>query len=305
MFRRNGLWYSDVRIGGKRIRKKLHKDKKMASLINKNLETELIRTGATELIQCTTAVEKHIMAIGGASERQKTQVGKRLGWLIDFCNITYISEFSPGLCQSYINSRGHCATPTLNIEKQSIKRFFEFCIDMDWIRHNPARLLKRQRDRRKIKRFSFSDDQLKYLFDIDCDYRDFWMFLLETGLRCTDTWELHSNQIKDGWVSVFQRKTSDWIQFPLNESARRLIEGRRGPIFPIMTKGFHQRQSLTLLKTVDRRATHHSFRHTFSLKHLNNGTPKEILQAFLGHKSVTTTEIYANYINKDILLKYI
>jgi site-specific recombinase XerD len=38
---------------------------------------------------------------------------------------------------------------------------------------------------------------------------------------------------------------------------------------------------------------------------LNKGVPKEVLQTLLGHRSVKTTEIYANWVKKDDLLKWV
>jgi len=38
---------------------------------------------------------------------------------------------------------------------------------------------------------------------------------------------------------------------------------------------------------------------------LNKGVPKEILQTLLGHKSIQTTEIYANWVSNKELEKFI
>ncbi|MAW75726.1 MAG: hypothetical protein CMG09_07390 [Candidatus Marinimicrobia bacterium] len=38
---------------------------------------------------------------------------------------------------------------------------------------------------------------------------------------------------------------------------------------------------------------------------LDKGVPKEVLQTLLGHRSIKTTEIYANWINKNELEKYV
>ena len=38
---------------------------------------------------------------------------------------------------------------------------------------------------------------------------------------------------------------------------------------------------------------------------LNRGVPKEVLQTFLGHRSIKTTEIYANWVKTKELEKYI
>ena len=49
----------------------------------------------------------------------------------------------------------------------------------------------------------------------------------------------------------------------------------------------------------------HTFRHTYAHKMLNKGVPKEVLQTLLGHRSIKTTEIYANWVKKDDLLKWV
>jgi site-specific recombinase XerD len=45
----------------------------------------------------------------------------------------------------------------------------------------------------------------------------------------------------------------------------------------------------------------HTFRHTYAHNMLDRGMPKEVLQTFLGHRSIRTTEIYANWVKgKDL-----
>ena len=45
----------------------------------------------------------------------------------------------------------------------------------------------------------------------------------------------------------------------------------------------------------------HTFRHTYAHNMLNKGVPKEVLQTLLGHRSIKTTEIYANWVRKEEL----
>ncbi|NQT63858.1 MAG: tyrosine-type recombinase/integrase [Candidatus Marinimicrobia bacterium] len=40
----------------------------------------------------------------------------------------------------------------------------------------------------------------------------------------------------------------------------------------------------------------HTFRHTYVYNMLAKGMPKEVLQTFLGHRSIRTAEIHANWI---------
>jgi site-specific recombinase XerD len=38
---------------------------------------------------------------------------------------------------------------------------------------------------------------------------------------------------------------------------------------------------------------------------LNKGVPKEVLQTLLGHRSIKTTEIYANWVRKEKLERWV
>jgi len=49
----------------------------------------------------------------------------------------------------------------------------------------------------------------------------------------------------------------------------------------------------------------HTFRHTYAHTMLNKGVPKEVLQTLLGHRSIRTTEIYANWVRKEELERWI
>ena len=49
----------------------------------------------------------------------------------------------------------------------------------------------------------------------------------------------------------------------------------------------------------------HTFRHTYAHNMLNKGVPKEVLQTLLGHRSIKTTEIYANWVRKEELEKWV
>ena len=49
----------------------------------------------------------------------------------------------------------------------------------------------------------------------------------------------------------------------------------------------------------------HTFRHTYAHTMLNKGVPKEVLQTLLGHRSIRTTEIYANWVRKEELEKWV
>jgi hypothetical protein len=44
---------------------------------------------------------------------------------------------------------------------------------------------------------------------------------------------------------------------------------------------------------------------TYAHNILNKGVPKEVLQTLLGHRSIKTTEIYANWVRKEELERWV
>ena len=45
--------------------------------------------------------------------------------------------------------------------------------------------------------------------------------------------------------------------------------------------------------------------HTYAHNMLNKEVPKEVLQTLLGHRSIKTTEIYANWVRKEVLERWV
>ena len=60
-----------------------------------------------------------------------------------------------------------------------------------------------------------------------------------------------------------------------------------------LTSDFVRKNNLNLL----------TCRHTSAHNMLNKGVPKEVLQTLLDHRSIKTTEIYANWVRKEKLEK--
>jgi len=114
-------------------------------------------------------------------------------------------------------------------------------------------------------------------------------------------------------------KTSDWLHVPLNQEALSVLNTRLDStikendfIFPEYQSEKQRRQSRWQLQAMfvrekvrENRIDLHTFRHTYALQMLSNGMPKEVLQTFLGHRSVRTTEIYANWVNNTELTKWV
>ena len=93
-----------------------------------------------------------------------------------------------------------------------------------------------------------------------------------------------------GWQYVFPSK-------------RLSVDPRSGKTMRhhVMESGFQKAVKAAVGKAhILKRATVHTLRHSFATHLLENGVNIRIVQEFMGHKDVKTTEIYTHVMNKDI-----
>ena len=203
---------------------------------------------------------------------------------------------------------------TLNMEFGFIKRFFNHCIMMGWINHNPFFGIKYIKDNRNLKRYFFNKEDLKVIMDsADC-HHDFYLFLLSTGIRSTDAFNLKQEHVKDNYLVKQMNKTGDWLNIPLSVSAQEIITKRMDSEYifvELQTPSQRRRCTEHLQSNFEpdfvrkNNINLHTFRHTYAHNMLNKGVPKEVLQTLLGHRSIKTTEIYANWVRKEELERWV
>ena len=185
---------------------------------------------------------------------------------------------------------------------------------MEWINLNPFFGIKYIKDRRNLKRYFFSDDDLSVIMGNRNKYHDFYTLLLNTGIRSTDSFTLKPKHIQDNYLVKQMNKTGDWLNIPLPATAQQILEKRISGefIFNELQTSFQRRKCTEHLQSnfePDFVRTNninlHTFRHTYAHNMLNKGVPKEVLQTLLGHRSIKTTEIYANWVRKEELEKWV
>ena len=185
---------------------------------------------------------------------------------------------------------------------------------MGWINLNPFFGIKYIKDRRNLKRYFFTDEDLSIIMDNADIYHNIYMILLNTGIRSTDVFGLKSEHIKDNYLVKQMNKTGDWLNIPLSAIAQQILDKRINGefIFDELQTPFQRRKCTEHLQsnfTADfvrkNNINLHTFRHTYAHNMLNKGVPKEVLQTLLGHRSIKTTEIYANWVRKEELERWV
>ncbi|UJH92093.1 site-specific integrase [Antarcticibacterium sp. 1MA-6-2] len=147
--------------------------------------------------------------------------------------------------------------------------------------------------------------------------KDMFLFSCYSGLSYTDLKELTTDQIVKGidgkdWIYTKREKTQQSVKIPLLECAKDIIKKYQEQVFKEAKKVFpvisNQKINKYLKDIIDsigirKKITFHSARHTFAtVITLSNGVPIETVSKLLGHKKLSTTQIYARVLEKKLSL---
>ena len=208
---------------------------------------------------------------------------------------------------------GSIITPVKKLKLMSYTAFKN-----GWIASDPFagfRVAGKYRDRRFL-----SESELQAGMDVQVPnyktaiVRDIFVFCCFTGLSYADVKKLshddiHTDERGDMWIIDHRQKTGTQFRVKLLPVAKELVERYsrlklpESKVFPVK-----DRDSMNMsLRHVARHAglsfspTMHEARHTFSTTvTLSQGVPLETVSKMLGHKHITTTQIYAKITNDKI-----
>ena len=331
-------YYADVRINGKRVRRQLADNPKSAHIALKKLEYELIFNQSSKdskhkdipLNHAIISFLKEIEASGVTDHRVKT-IRLKLYAFRDYCYKPLLTEVTVRIAKNYMQQRAndrvvnkyhskqdnYCPTlspKTYNQELQIFIRFFNHCIELGWLKNNPFTLVKPLKEKPKGERYYFREHDLTLLFNSFPQYSDIYNILLLTGLRFTDAYTLCPLSVQNGYLTLQMHKTGDYLKVPLPRSVLAILEPRLNGefIFPELQSERQRIKCRRALQSIfepdfvrKNNINLHTFRHTYAHNMLNKGVPKEVLQTLLGHRSIKTTEIYANWVRKEELERWV
>ena len=117
------------------------------------------------------------------------------------------------------------------------------------------------------------------------------------------------SEAEDNTIKIEQQKTKDPVLVPLSQTALNIL--RTGNIFHLPENNIFDlptdRTTINRALTrwfkaakVEKKAFYHLSRHTFPVLHLDRGTDIYTVSKLLGHKSLKTTEIYADISSKKL-----
>jgi len=160
----------------------------------------------------------------------------------------------------------------------------------------------------ETKREYLTIQEVKKLYKTKCsnqEVKDAFIFSCFTGLRYSDVINLTWNNISNDKIEFKQRKTGGVEYLPISQTAKDiLVKRQKGKnksklIFNVPTKVgiFKHIKNWVKDAGIKKRVSFHTARHTFATMTLTQGVDLYTVSKLLGHKDISTTQVYAKIID--------
>jgi site-specific recombinase XerD len=236
-----------------------------------------------------------------------------------------IRRVTPGALARYLASQLPAARPAISVNrtKTALRVFFQFLTDAGYLDTNPARLIKNGRTESKIPAHLTTAEARRLSSVIRAARgqaserdRSLFAFLLLTGVRLGSAIELRVSDVNLGQrTAQINGKGGTRQSVYLTSRIRGLIKSYikafgltpDDPLFPSRSGGHLCSRQVQLRfrhwldkAGITRRLTVHSTRHTFAMNLYRKTGNLRLVQTALGHRHITTTEIYARVEDKAL-----
>ena len=268
------------------------------------------------------------LAANGRSVHTRAAYRRDLRNLTQWLGNQSVSKIKPDdLARFLISDRvllrpdGHPRKPiSINRTKSALRSFFAFCVESGWVKENPARLIRSSPAAPK-EPMTLSPVEIKRLRAAlgnqngPLAHRDQLIFdlLLGTGIRLGSLVALNvgDTDLRTGTLRIRLKGGTEGRVF-LNPELRRLMrrylkengtQGACAADTPLFRAGAGRRLGARQIQLrfaklfeearIDRPISLHSLRHTFATRLYEKTGDLHLVQKALGHRQITTTEIYA------------
>ncbi|MHC4278239.1 MAG: tyrosine-type recombinase/integrase [Planctomycetota bacterium] len=328
LFKRKGSnkWYIDFEANGRRIKKAVSGDRRVALDVLKELEGRAVRGkhGLTdnrfEIEELKRKYLKHIKL----RTKRRTYEGyvQNLNAILSYLDVKLVSEITPSNIDDYEEYRKRSVCDrTINLEVMVLKAMLEKGVKDKLISSNPLQGREYLKYRGKRFKRALTEEEIELLLGASTKrYRPVWLCLITSGLRKSelvhllwDDVDLKRREIKVQNREDFETKTGDIRVVPMAEKLYQELKDLKPPFarqkHVFVTKdGTPLRNNLLRnFKATVKRADIdpegvciHSLRYSFITHLIRSGANPKVVQQLAGHKRVSITlDIYAKVLPED------
>jgi integrase len=231
----------------------------------------------------------------------------------DYCAF---SELTERRCEDFLqflqkHTTGGSLSPTsIYSYFAKFKAALKQAVQEKLLKEDPSRKIKMKQP--ETEREFLTLDELNRLARTDCEesmLKTACLFSALSGLRWSDieklTWsQVQSDPANGHYLRFRQKKTGGFETLPISDQAVMLLGTPGAPtdrVFDGLTYSDQNNLKLKewILKAgITKKISFHNFRHTYATLLLNSGTDIYTVSKMLGHRNVSTTQIYAKVVDK-------
>jgi len=224
----------------------------------------------------------------------------------------FIVEFEHYIPNNPLKRHDPCEGNGIAKHIERLKKMISWAKTLSWMTSNPFDGFVATRNKAKRKKLLLHElvaiEKLDLFHPSVVYIRDLFIFSCYTGLAYADVMALKSEHIECekgiAILLIHRQKSEELSAVPLFETAQKIIDKyatdpravKAGRIFPPVSNQEVNRciKIFAAAAGIQKPVTFHSARHTFATTvTLKSGVPIESVSAMLGHKKITTTQIYA------------
>lgn len=226
--------------------------------------------------------------------------------------------------------RGNLNEKSINRHISSLKSFYSYLADMNYISINPLEDISILKVKKTLPKY-LSTEEVDKLLNIKLntafDYRNKAMLevIYGTGLRVSELVKLEYSNIdfENSIVRVKGKGKKDrivplgeiasyYLKIYINDYRKKLLnKNNYNEIFlnnhgkPITRQGFNFiLENIRRETGIEKELTPHTLRHSFATHLLEGGADIRSIQEMLGHENISTTNIYTTVLNKVLRENY-
>lgn len=309
LYKRDGVWWLDIRHQGKRVRKSTGTEiKEDAQRLHDQLKHELWQEDKMKSLPNRTWMDAVLRWVDESAHKRSLETDKyHLAWLDPFLRSKKLSDIDRDLIEFIAKKKEaeKVSLTTVNRILELIRAILNRAHkEWGWLDKTP--IIRMRKIENKRIRWLTKQEVSRLLKELPPHLKDMASFTLATGLRESNVTQLKWSEIhldkKHALIHADESKSKRPIPVPLNKQAISIIKAQIGKnatyVFtyngnPITRCNNHAWQKALKRAGIDD-FRWHDLRHTWASWHVQNGTPLHELQQLGGWSNYEMVLRYAH-----------
>lgn len=319
MYKRGGVWWANVRHGGKRIQKSLETgDKKLAKAIEAKIKIELAEGKFFDKPVGQNKTFKDMIEKFMKEHAPKVSVNTQKSYLVSlkhllsYFNDSKLTAITPKMISDYkiLRYNEGMKSSTINRERAMLSKAFNLAMkEWEWIKDNPVCKVPKEKENKRDR--WLSEDEEKRLLENSPQWlRDIIVFDLHTGLRQDELLSLQWGRVNlfNKTIIIQETKSGKPRTIPLLETALTILT-EKAKVRNLKSDLVFLSNAMTKIDCHNLiRALHtamgkagiqdlhfHDLRHTFATRLAQRGYDIGKISMLLGHYNISMTQRYTHH----------